>query len=209
MSKGSWTIMSRTSKMLNILGDQLRGSGTLYQINGRLSFDEDMLKAMHVWDDLQQSGFITPAEAITLYSKLPKRGDNAMVAHGKSKTLESVDPTKPLTYQELKTEHGLLANDSAPAEDVLKLSEEDKRYLKAIRRRSAISTTPAVKLSTIHRMKGGEDENIVLLTDMGFLPHRTLQESPDDEHRVFYTAVTRTKENLHIVDTESKYRYDL
>ena len=209
MSKGSWTIMSRTSKMLNILGDQLRGSGTLYQINGRLSFDEDMLKAMHVWDDLQQSGFITPAEAITLYSKLPKRGDNAMVAHGKSKTLELVDPTKPLTYQELKTEHGLLAEDNAPAEDVLKLSEEDKRYLKAIRRRSAISTTPAVKLSTIHRMKGGEDENIVLLTDMGFLPHRTLQESPDDEHRVFYTAVTRTKENLHIVDSDSKYRYEL
>jgi len=209
MSQGSWTVMSRTMKNLNTLGNQLRGAGILFLSNGRLSFDEDTLNAMHIWDDLQQSGFITPAEATALYSKLPKRGDNAMVAHGRSKTLELVDQTKPLTYQELKTEHGLLADDNAPAEDVLKLSEEDKRYLKAIRRRNAMCTTPAVKLSTIHRMKGGEDDNVVLLSDMGYLPHKTLQENPDDEHRVFYTAVTRTKENLHIVDSESKYRYPL
>jgi superfamily I DNA/RNA helicase len=58
-------------------------------------------------------------------------------------------------------------------------------------------------------MKGGEDQNIVLMTDMGYMPHKTLQETPDDEHRVFYTAVTRTKENLHIVDAESKHRYPL
>jgi len=92
---------------------------------------------------------------------------------------------------------------------LLKLSQDEKQYLKAIKRRGGITTEPAVKLSTIHRMKGGEDENIVLLTDMGYLPHKTLQENPDDEHRVFYTAVTRTKENLHIVDSESKYRYPL
>jgi len=209
MSQGSWTVMSRTMANLNKIGEQLEAGGILYKKNGRLSFDEDNLTAMNLWHDLQAGEFITPAEAITLYGCLPKRGDQARVKHGMAKTLEEVEPTKPLTYQSLVDDHGLMADANMPAEDLLKLSQDEKQYLKAIKRRGEITTDPAVKLSTIHRMKGGEDENIVLLTDMGYLPYKTLQESPDDEHRVFYTAVTRTKENLHIVDSESKYRYPL
>jgi len=32
---------------------------------------------------------------------------------------------------------------------------------------------------------------------------------PDDEHRIFYTGITRTKENLHIIESGAKYRYEL
>jgi len=209
MSVGSWTIMARTSTQLQKVAEDLRGQGTLYTLNGRLSFDEDALKAMAVWRDLQSGELINSEEATTLYKKLPKQGESAAVKRGMAKTLETVDPMKPLTYQELVDDHGLIADLSTPPEEVLKLSKEEQQYLRAIRRRGKITTTPAVKLSTIHRMKGGEDENIVLFTDMGYLPFKTLQESPDDEHRVFYTAVTRTKQNLHIVDTESRYRYPL
>jgi len=209
MSQGSWTVMSRTMKNLNMLGEQLQASGVLYKKNGKLSFDEDNLQAMNLWHELQAGEFITPSEATALYKCLPKRGEHARVKHGMAKTLEEVDPTKPLTYQALVDDHGFLADPNMLAEDLLKLSQDEKQYLKAIKRRGGITTEPAVKLSTIHRMKGGEDENIVLLTDMGYLPYKTLQENPDDEHRVFYTAVTRTKENLHIVDSESKYRYPL
>jgi superfamily I DNA/RNA helicase len=30
---------------------------------------------------------------------------------------------------------------------------------------------------------------------------------PEDEHRVFYVAVTRAKENLYLIDSNKKYRY--
>jgi superfamily I DNA/RNA helicase len=209
MSEGSWTVMSRTMANLNRLGEQLEGAGILYKKNGRLSFDEDNLKAMHLWEDLQNGEFISPAEASKLYECLPKRGEAARVKYGMAKTLQECDPLKPLTHKALVDEHGLLADIGMPAEDLLKLSSDEKQYLKAIKRRGGITTDPAIKLSTIHRMKGGEDQNIVLMTDMGYMPHKTLQETPDDEHRVFYTAVTRTKENLHIVDAESKHRYPL
>jgi superfamily I DNA/RNA helicase len=209
MSLGSWTIMARTSTQLQKVAEDLRNQGILYTLNGRLSFDEESLKAMSIWRDLQGGELINSEEAIMLYKKLPKQGEGAAVKRGMSKTLETIDPMKPLTYQELFDNYGLLAALSTPPEEVLKLSKEEQQYLRAIRRRGRITTTPAVKLSTIHRMKGGEDENIVLFTDMGYLPFKTLQETPDDEHRVFYTAVTRTKENLHIVDTESRYRYPI
>jgi superfamily I DNA/RNA helicase len=210
MTEGSWTIMSRTSNNLRKIGEQLEGAGILYKINGRLSFKEDILDAMNIWETLQRGEFINVNEAEKLYSCLPKRGDDAMVKHGMAKTLKDVNPEKPITFNSLVEDNGLLADRNMRPEDVLKLSQEEDNYLKAIRRRGEITKEPRIKLSTIHRMKGGEDENIVLLNDMGYLPHKNFTEGdPDDEHRVFYTAVTRTKQNLHIVDTGSKHRYPL
>jgi len=209
MSQGSWTVMARTAKNLKSLGEQLRRMGVLYKINDSLSFSKDLLTAMNVWRDLQSGESISAQEAEELYSKLPKRGDGAMVKFGMAKTLKEIDPQKPLSYTSLVQDHGLLADKECAAEDVLRISEEELRYLKAIRRRGKISTDPQIKLSTIHRMKGGEDDNIVLLDDMGYLPYKTYMENPDDEHRVFYTAVTRTKHNLHIVNTDTKFRYPL
>jgi superfamily I DNA/RNA helicase len=209
MSQGSWTVMSRTTKNLNILGDQLRQDGVVFSKNGALSFDPTLLQAMQSWEDLKTGNPITVEEAKVMYSHCPKRGDKATVKHGSAKTLESLDLMQPVYMQTLKESHGLLADENMPPERVVNLSSDDESYLKAIRRRGQLPTKPAVKLSTIHRMKGGEDDNIVLLTDMGYMPYQTLLENPDDEHRVFYTAVTRTRENLHIVQQESRYGYEL
>jgi len=210
MTEGSWTVMSRTSKNLVELGTQLKGAGMLYRINGNLSFKEELLDAMNIWERVQHGQSITVQEAEKLYECLPKRGDSARVKHGYAKTLKEIDPSIRLTHEDLRANHGLLATKNMEPEDLLKLSKEEIQYLKAIRRRGESTKEPRIKLSTIHRMKGGEDDNIVLLDDMGFLPYKNLTEGhPDDEHRVFYTAVTRTKHNLHIVNTNTKYRYPL
>ena len=210
MTEGSWTVMSRTTSNLRKLGQQLQGAGILYKINGRLSFKEDLLDSMNIWESLQRGECITINEAEKLYDNLPKRGDNARVKYGMSKSLKDRDPNKPISYVSLTQDNGLLADKSMPAEDLLKLSREEDQYLRAIRRRGESVKSPRIKLSTIHRMKGGEDDNIIVLNDMGYLPYKNFTEgNPDDEHRVFYTAVTRTKQNLHIVDSTSRYRYPL
>ena len=210
MDEGSWTVMARTTKNLRALGDNLKAMGILYKINDSLSFNEKLLRSINLWKELQAGEFISVEEAELLYSHLPKRGNDAMVKYGMAKTLKEVDSEKPLTYNALVEDHGLLASKELIAEKLLRISEEELRYLNAIRRRGKISTDPSIKLSTIHRMKGGEDDNIVLLDDMGYLPYKNYVEgNPDDEHRVFYTAVTRTRQNLHIVQTGSKHRYPL
>jgi superfamily I DNA/RNA helicase len=56
-------------------------------------------------------------------------------------------------------------------------------------------------------MKGGEDDNVLLLTDSSYPAVNAPDQ--DDEHRVFYTAVTRARENLHVVDSRSQYRYTI
>ena len=211
IDEGSWTVMSRTSKQLNNISHYLKQSGQLFSRNGTLSFDPAKVKALKVWYRLQDGEMVSVQDAEDLYAVLPKRGDHARVKHGMAKTLKDCDPTKPLTFNSLSEDHGLLAYKEMPGDVLLNLSEDDARYLDAIESRGhSLFEKPRIKLSTIHRMKGGEDDNIVLLNDMGYMSWMSYAHgNPDGEHRVFYTAVTRTKHNLHIVEDADKYGYPL
>ena len=51
------------------------------------------------------------------------------------------------------------------------------------------------------------DDNIMLFTESAYPCVNS--KFPDDEHRIFYTGITRTKENLHIIETGAKYRYEI
>ena len=66
-----------------------------------------------------------------------------------------------------------------------------------------------IRLSTIHGIKGGEAENVVIISDISYKTWRKMNTEPDDEHRVFYTGITRTKTNLFIIQPETKYSYEL
>lgn len=57
-------------------------------------------------------------------------------------------------------------------------------------------------LSTIHSAKGMEADRVVLFNSMG---QRTWEGFNDDEHRVWYVAVTRAKNKLEIVNGDNQY----
>lgn len=211
IDEGSWTILSRTSKQLNDISYYLKGNGILFSRNGYLSFDPEKARAMKLWEILKEGRSISVEEAQELYDALPKRGDYARVKYGMAKTLKNCDPQSFLSYETLVKDHGLLPEQNMDSEVLLNLPEDDARYLTAMRVRGySVFDEPRIKLSTIHRMKGGEDDNIVLLNDMGYMSWKNYAEGDaDDEHRVFYTAVTRTKHNLHILENADKFGYPL
>ena len=76
-----------------------------------------------------------------------------------------------------------------------------------------LSKDARVKLSTIHAAKGGEAENVLLILDNT----KTIRESAeknedkaDEENRVWYVGVTRTKQNLYIMAARKEDRgYDI
>ena len=58
-----------------------------------------------------------------------------------------------------------------------------------------------VKLSTIHASKGGEEDNVVIILDNARKIRRAVLDNKnkrDEEHRVWYVAVTRAKKNLYL-----------
>ena len=66
-----------------------------------------------------------------------------------------------------------------------------------------------IKIDTIHSVKGGEADNVVLLLDITRQVDKNLNENPDSEHRVFYVGCTRAKKNLFIKYGSSKYQYKI
>jgi superfamily I DNA/RNA helicase len=57
---------------------------------------------------------------------------------------------------------------------------------------------PRIEVSTIHASKGGERDNVMLLTDLSYGPYkssRDTQQGRDDEARVFYVGLLVPKRN--------------
>ena len=113
-----------------------------------------------------------------------------------------------MTYDidRLKEHYGLKTDavwfeafDAAPRRDV--------NYLRKMRKNGEkLNEAPRITLSTIHGAKGGECENVVLLTDLSLNTMKSYEQNPDDENRLFYVGATRTKEHLHIIEPKQKYK---
>jgi len=76
-----------------------------------------------------------------------------------------------------------------------------------------LNKIPRVKLSTIHSAKGGEAENVLLILDNTKKIRDSIEKSQDkqdEEHRVWYVGVTRTKQNLYIMSAKKEDQgYDI
>jgi superfamily I DNA/RNA helicase len=66
-----------------------------------------------------------------------------------------------------------------------------------LRNGEKFSDKPRITIATIHQSKGGEADNVALCMDMGKLSWDNL--GTDEENRVWYVALTRTKENLYLI----------
>ena len=69
-----------------------------------------------------------------------------------------------------------------------------------------LNSSPRIILSTIHGVKGGEQDNVVLLTDLSKNTQVNNEKNPDDENRLFYVGATRAKQHLPIVRTKDNYK---
>ena len=58
-------------------------------------------------------------------------------------------------------------------------------------------------------MKGGEADNIIVVPDLSYAAHKEYQKIPATEHRVFYVAVTRAKQSLHVLYPQTDRNYTL
>lgn len=90
------------------------------------------------------------------------------------------------------------------------ISKERIEYLRACKRNGEkFLDTPRIHINTIHGVKGGEAENVCVMLDLANTTWKTYESNPDEEHRVFYVAVTRAIENLYIKTPKTNKFFDL
>ena len=105
--------------------------------------------------------------------------------------------------EELVMHHGLLMGGRPWDVAFDKVGNRDKEYLRAIEMRGSISKDPQLHLSTIHGAKGGEADNVMLLTDLTRKADASYWKQRDEERRVFYVGMTRARNTLNIVRSQS------
>ena len=199
-SQGDWLVLSQANYQINPVSAILKQNGYYFERSGYPSVAQKVSSALLSWKKLQNDEVIDVASARILYSFM--RGNGVRVARG-FKTIKA-DENVFLSLNQLQEQYGLLATADMDWQLALdRLPDMDRAYINALLRRGEdLEQMPRIKLSTIHGAKGGEASNVVVFSDLTAAADESLQVSPDTLHRVFYVAVTRTKQNLFIVEPE-------
>ena len=208
MTQGSWLILSQAGYQLQPVANDLKSNGYLFTYRGHRSISEKVSDAVNGWEALRKGKEVS-AETVRKIYGFMSTGDR--VKRG-FKKLPGLDDQDMVNMQDLIVNHGLLADTNMIWSEAMdKLPETDRAYITALLRRGEkFNGIPRITASTIHGSKGGEADNVVLFTDLSPAADEQMRINPDDMHRVFYVGVTRTKQNLYIVDAEDVSRsYDL
>jgi DNA helicase II / ATP-dependent DNA helicase PcrA len=208
LNQGSWTAMARTNYQVAELAKAFRDDGVYFQRGDYRSIPLDVAFSIESLTNLYKGMPISKDTAKRLYKKLPKSGNRTALREGALSSLDTADPEGLYDFNLLTLDYGLRVPKDKDPLQVLNINSEDEVYIRSvIRRGENIIEPPKIKLSTVHAMKGGEDDNIMLMLDS--TKNCVTNPDQDTEHRVFYVGITRAKHNLHIVESNRKYRYEI
>jgi superfamily I DNA/RNA helicase len=216
LQEGEWLILCRTHEIVKQVCGALDRYGWLYKCYGKSVVNEKIIEAIVSWTRLQRGEKVSGGRVDTIYSFMDstriKRG------HGTFKGSH----TEMYSIDDLINKYGLrehikedLFTKTLDWYDVLNAKGILKKiiYLRQVMRDGhRLDDKPRIEVSTIHASKGGERDNVMLLTDLSYGPYkssRDTQQGRDDELRVFYVGATRAKKKLVIVHTtEAQYEFE-
>jgi superfamily I DNA/RNA helicase len=190
-----------------------RHHGLLYRYFENPSIKPTQAIAIDAWNQLQQGHRIPAEDAVRIYDLLPSEGHKkkkGLVKRGFKAALERyADQSEPpkVCLEELKRDYGLLAEGGW--ENVFtEIEPNDIGYIqKVLANGFSILDKPHIHISTIHRVKGGQANTVVLLSDTAKATERMASTNRDEETRVFYTGITRTFEDLIVVQPDGRHYY--
>ena len=199
MKKGNWIVLARTRFMLNDLEDQLYSQGLYYENKFKTNKEQDLYKAITDWEDVRKGVDINFDQLTRIVSYMSSN-------HFEKQSLKYIDKDMLHNMSSLNEKRWLKTNkvwydafDDAPQKKI--------RYIRRMRENGEkLNSKPRITLSTIHGVKGGEQDNVVLLTDLSRNTQKNYEQNPDDENRLFYVGATRTKNHLHIIRPKDIYK---
>lgn len=198
---GSWYFLGRTEYQLRVMRDALIREAVPFAIQGESMLDKPSVRAARAWTRLQKR---QPVAIDDVKSMLHFVNDTHVTNRARMGEIE-----EPLvTADRLEQVLGLKDLDKEWFK-VLSITARMENYIRAIRRKGyALDTVPWINVSTIHRVKGGEADNVWLDTALTkSAGQRLLTKENDSEHRVFYVGASRARRNLYVPFATTFYSY--
>jgi len=200
MAEGNWLALATCGYMLDSLEEDLRYQGLPYTIYGKTPIKQDLIKAVSAWNRLNEHEQISYNDVAAIYANL-KSGVGIQRGYKGLKTLEE---GQVYDVESLTMNHGLL-NAGIPWDIAFNtIGEADKSYIMSLEKHGGLGVEPKINLSTIHMAKGGECDNVMLITDLSRANKEEMEIDSDDTNRVFYVGATRAKQSLHIINPQQE-----
>lgn len=203
---GTWMLLGRNTHLLESYVGYCLQQGYVFTSTTGSPISGDSLKAIRTWESLRRGETNHASDVKRVYQYLSPR---VGVVYGSKAVLNRLPDSDTLTIDKLRKDFGLLTN-KIWHEALDKLNPEEVTYfLTALKRGEKLNKEPRIRISTIHSVKGGEADNVVLQLDMAPRTFREYELNPEDEHRVWYVAITRARNKLYILTPLTNKHYDL
>ena len=208
LHSGNWTIMARTNRLVSAYAKSLREEGFVYSRKGHPSIAPKTYDAMMDWETWTKGEPLSGPQIRNVYSYMNNAYEKGYGP--RSKNLQALTEDDLITMDEAMGTLGLLRDKELRWHEALdKIDLETKTYVLNALKRGENVKHPRINLSTIHGMKGGECDNILVVPDLSYAAAGKLKRGGNVEHRVFYVAVTRAKKELHVMAPMTNQYYDL
>ena len=189
-----WLVLARTNDKLIKLKSTLRDMAIYFEIKGRKSYKTRLYTAIKNYTRWTNGDKLSLSECKDLFEFLEIEW--VMTDERMYDLQEFGFKLDTPWYEEFKSD----PEESLYIREMLRLGEE-------------LSKPARVKLSTIHAAKGGEATNVLLILDNTKKIREAIEKSQDkydEEQRVWYVGVTRTKQNLYILTAKQEDKgYDI
>ena len=200
-TEGRWLVLATANYMLNNIGDVLDEKGLYWQRRNATPRVKNIYEIIQNWDKLRTGVPMHYNDCKKIFHKMNKNWDK--------KLFKGMAKDKFYDIDTLKNNYGLKTEaDWQEALDELGNSDI-RKIIKLTEAGEDLSKNPRISISTIHGVKGNERENVVVTTDLSNAAFIDYEKNPDDTHRLFYVACTRTENNLFIIEPQRKKAYDI
>jgi len=201
MSEGTWFLLARTNFLVKKYTKHLRAEGLPYIMATR--------------QGLKSSVEVEPVQAALVYENLKSgktfNGQQLRVVWDNIDT--KIRPTTGPVFEDAES-YGIddlcsTGFDPTPSWlDALSISGGMQEYIRAIRARGeSLTKQPRITASTIHGVKGGEADNVVINQKLSARTYSSWVDCAPNEYRVLFTAMSRAKERLIFLHSTNKANY--
>ena len=194
LDEGNWLVLARYNDKLNRLKPFLKERGIYFEYKDRKSYKVTLFRTILNYIRWQKGDELSLSEVKDIFEY--------------TSTDEELSEERMYNLEEFGYDKNI------PWYDEFTSDYEECLYIREmLSNGEKLKETPRVKLSTIHSAKGGEADNVLLILDNTKTIRDALEKSSDkqdEEHRVWYVGVTRTKQNLYIMAAKKEDQgYDI
>lgn len=201
LTTGTWFLLARTNSLVRQFTKHLRAEGFAYWSPTK--------------DGMKSSISVDPVQAVLTYENLRQgkqfSGDKLRLVW--SYIVPKLRPRTAPVF-DAATEYSLAdlcstGFDASPSWlDALAVSGSMKTYIRAMRARGeSLTKSPRITASTIHGVKGGEADNVVVWQKLSSRTYESWVNGDPQEVRALFTAMSRAKERLIFLEAKTPVSY--